>query len=83
MIKVNVASSTMCLEGFINFDNSVFLHLIKKAPFITRLLPEKYQKLLSEYVFANKNFDLRLWNCKKKTSIQKCIYRLCVVLSLS
>lgn len=66
MIKVNVASSTKCLDGFINFDNSVFLHLVKIAPYSINFFPKKYQEILIEYKKANSKFDLRIWNCKKR-----------------
>jgi predicted SAM-dependent methyltransferase len=66
MIKVNVASSTKCLDGFINFDNSVFLHIVKILPFATIFFPKKYQELLHEYKIANLKYDLRIWNCKKR-----------------
>jgi hypothetical protein len=66
MIKVNVASSTKCLDGFINFDNSVFLHISKIFPFASYFFPKKYRPILEEYKLANSRFNLKTWNCKKR-----------------
>lgn len=65
MIKINIASSTNCLPDFINFDNSIFLHIVKICPFAIRIFPEKYQKILADFREANSKYDLRIWNCKK------------------
>lgn len=66
MINVNIASSTKCLEGFINFDNSLFLHAIKRTPFLIKFFPLKYSKIINEYKDACANYDLRIFDCRKK-----------------
>jgi len=65
MINVNIASSTNCLQNFINYDNNIFLHIIKICPFAIKFFPKKYQKILVDFKEANSKYDLRIWNCKK------------------
>jgi hypothetical protein len=66
MINVNIASSTYCLEGFINFDNSLFLKIIKHAPFLTKILPKKYSGIIKDYKEACLKYDIRIFDCRKK-----------------
>jgi len=66
MINVNIASSTKCLEGFINFDNSLFLHVIKRAPFLTKFFPSKHAEIIDEYKDVCSKYDIRIFDCRKK-----------------
>ena len=66
MVYVNIASSTKCLEGFINFDNSLFLKIIKRAPFLTNFFPSKYTEIVNDYRDACSKYDIRIFDCRKK-----------------
>jgi SAM-dependent methyltransferase len=66
MVNVNIASSTYCLEGFINFDNSLFLKIIKRAPFLTKFLPTKYSGIINDYKEVCVKYDIRIFDCRKK-----------------
>lgn len=62
---VNVASSHYCLDGFINYDNHIFLRFIKYPSLFYFLFPKKYFYLFDKFLDASNKFILKKWNCKK------------------
>lgn len=47
-IFLNIASSTRAVEGFVNLDNDIFLHLGGLFARFRRILPKKYLEVHSD-----------------------------------
>ena len=65
-ILVNVASSHYCVEGFINYDNHIFLNFIRYPLLFKILFSKKYHELFDKFLYASRNFKLHKLDCKKE-----------------
>jgi predicted SAM-dependent methyltransferase len=69
-VRLNVGSSTVVVEGFVNFDNSPFLWLADVAPWAATLLPRKYRDAVDEFEAAKARATMRRRDCRRPLPYQ-------------
>ena len=70
-LVINVASSVFVIDGFLNFDNHIFLKLAKFCPWARFFVPIKNREFFDAYRNANKIADLRIHDCRKPLPVEK------------
>lgn len=65
-IWLNVASSRQVLPGFVNFDNSPFLRLLRLAPLVRPMLNSGHRAQLDAFREARKRAILIRHDCRKR-----------------
>ncbi len=64
-IWVNVASSSLVLEDFVNLENHLLLRLQPLAPFLRPFMNESHRKQIDNFVEAKRKATLVFYNCLK------------------
>ena len=64
-VWVNVASSSLVLEDFVNLENHLLLKLQPLAPFLRPFMNESHQKQIDDFTEAKGKATLVFYNCLK------------------
>ncbi len=64
-IWLNIASSTIFLDGAVNVDNYIFINLIAVYPVVKYFIPKKYRENIDKYVDAKDSMMLLRHDCRK------------------
>jgi predicted SAM-dependent methyltransferase len=67
---VNVASSHLVLDGFLNLDRSVYLALAPALPVLRRLLPAAHAETAARMAALRKRPDFRPHDCRRPLPFQ-------------